>query len=160
MPTPKYPLDPLLRHRERQVDDAKASLGEAVRAREAAEAAVRRAEAARREAEERAARVRAEEQERLVRGELRAVDLARGDAWEHAARAEIGRLTNAVADAEANERRARDEEEEARATLARTMADRDVVRKDHARFKERVAKAVLAAEEEAAEEAFRGGRRR
>lgn len=159
MPTPKYPLDPLLKHRNRQVDDAKASLGDAVRAREAAEAAVRRAEAARRQAEDRVARVRAEEQERLARGELRAVDLARGDAWELAARAEIDRLASAVEEAEKNERRARDAEEDARAALARTMADRDVVRKDEARFQQRVAKAVLAAEEEAAEEAFRGGRR-
>jgi hypothetical protein len=159
MPTPKYPLDPLLKHRNRRVDDAKASLGDAVRAREAAEAAVRRAEAARRQAEDRAARVRAEEQKRLARGELRAVDLARGDAWELAARAEIDRLASAVEEAEKNERRARDAEEDARAALARTMADRDVVRKDEARFQQRVAKAVLAAEEEAAEEAFRGGRR-
>src|SRR5262245_29059751 len=36
---PKYPLEPLLEHRERKVDDATAELGGAVRHREDAEAA-------------------------------------------------------------------------------------------------------------------------
>ncbi|MDF2696321.1 MAG: hypothetical protein K0S65_4704 [Labilithrix sp.] len=103
MPSPKYPLKPLLEHRERQVDDATTELGHAVRARESADAARGRAEIERREAEERAAGARVE--------------------------------------------------------LARKMADRDVVAKDESRFVDRVKRHALAAEEEAAEEAFRGGRR-
>ena len=159
MPSPKYPLKPLLEHRERKVDDATAELGGAVRAREDADAARARAEVQRREAEERAARVRAEEAERLDRGELSVADLARGQAWEVGARAQIGRLTAAVEVAEARVDEARSEEAEARVELARKMADRDVVAKDHARFEDRRKKQGLAAEEEAAEEAFRGGRK-
>jgi hypothetical protein len=159
MPSPKYPLKPLLEHRERKVDDATAELGNAVRVREAADAARARAEISRREAEERAARVRAEEAERLARGELTAADLARGQAWELGARAEIGQLTRVVEAAEQKVEEARGEEAGARVDLAQTMADRDVVAKDEARFEDRLRKRVLAAEEEAAEEAFRGGRR-
>lgn len=158
MPSPKYPLKPLLEHRERMVDDATAELGGAVRAREAADASRARAEAERRAAEERAARVRAEEADRLARGELRAADLARGQAWEIGASAEIGQLTRAVEVAEQKVERARGDEVEARVVLARKMADRDVVVKDEARFADRLKKRGLAAEEEAAEEAFRGGR--
>lgn len=159
MPSPKYPLKPLLEHRERMVDDATASLGQAVRTRETAEQARLRAEAAKREAEERAARVKAEEAERLARGELRVVDLARGEAWEIGARAEIGKLASAASSAEEHALRAHEEEADARGELARKLADRDVVVKDEARFGERLKKRAIAAEEEAAEEAFRGGKR-
>lgn len=159
MPSPKYPLKPLLEHRERGVDDATAELGQAVRTREAAEDARMRAERVRREAEEHAALVKAAEEQRLSRGELRAVDLARADAWELGARSEIARLANVVETAEAKESRAYDAEEIARHGLAQKMADRDVVVKDAARFDARVKQRVMLAEEEAAEEVFRGGRR-
>ena len=159
MPSPKYPLKPLLEHRERKVDDATAELGGAVRARETADAGRARAETERRAAEERAARVRAEEAERLARGELRAADSARGQAWEIGASAEIGQLTRAVEVAEQKVEQARGDEAEARVELARKMADCDVVVKDEARFADRLKNRALAAEEEAAEEAFRGGRR-
>jgi hypothetical protein len=161
MPSPKYPLKPLLEHRERKVDAATAELADAVRSREVADAARARAELERREAEERAAQLRAEEAERLARGELRAADLARAQAWEVSARSQIGQLTRAVELAEQKVEEARGEEAEARVDLARKMADRDVVAKDDARFEDRVKKRALSAEEEAAEEAFRGafGRR-
>ncbi|MBX3203495.1 MAG: hypothetical protein KF764_00440 [Labilithrix sp.] len=160
MPSPKYPLKPLLEHRERKVDDATAELGDAVRAREAADAARARAEATRRDAEERASHVRAEEAERLGRGELSVADLARGQAWEIGASAQIRRLTEAVEVAEQDVAEARDGEASARVDLARKMADRDVVVKDEARFVDGLRKRALAAEEEAAEEARRGGGRR
>ncbi len=160
MPSPKYPLKPLLEHRERNVDERTAELGDAIRAREEAERARDDARRAQEEAEARAARVKAEEAERLLRGELRAVDLARGEAWEYAARAEIHQLERSadVLDGKATEAQA--DEASARAHLAETMADRDVVRKDEARFEDRVKKRALAAEEEAAEEAFRGGKKK
>lgn len=158
MPSPKYPLKPLLEHRGRQVDDATTELGHAVRARESADAARARAEIERRGAEERAARVRAEEAERLARGELSVADLARGQAWEVGARSEIGQLTRVVELAEQKVEEARDGEAGARVELARKMADRDVVVKDESRFVDRVKRHALAAEEEAAEEAG-GGRR-
>ncbi len=159
MPSPKYPLKPLLEQRDRSVDDAKAELGGAVRAREAADAAQRRAEAERVAEAERADRVRHDESERLARGELRAADLAHAQAWEIGARAQMKELERAVEVAEATAERARGDERVARTELAQQMADRDVVAKDKARFDDHVKKRALAAEEEAAEEAYRGGRR-
>jgi hypothetical protein len=159
MPSSKYPLKPLREHRERQVDDATAELGGAVRAREAADAVRARAENEQREANARAERVRAEEAGRLAGGAATVADLAREQAWEVGARAEIGKLGRAVESAVARLDDAQDHEAEARAHLARTMADRDVVAKDEARFDDRSKARALAAEEEAAEEAFRGGRR-
>ena len=158
MPSPKYPLKPLLEQRERNVDEATAELGGAIRGREAADAARLRAEKERRDEEERADRVRREEAERLARGELRAADLAHAQAWEVGAHAQMRQLERAVTVAEETAERARDGEHAARMQLARTMADRDVVAKDKARFEDRLKKRALAAEEEAAEEAYRGGR--
>lgn len=158
MPSPKYPLKPLREHRERQVDDATAELGAAVRARAAADAARTRARIAQNQAEDSAARVKADETERLARGESSVADLARAQAWEFGARAQIDQLTRAVHAAEEKLEGARGEETEARLELARKMADRDVVVKDEGRFEDRLRKRALAAEEEAAEEAFRGGR--
>lgn len=159
MPSPKYPLKPLLEQRERSVDDATAELGGAVRAREAADAARMRAETVRRDAAERDERVRRLESERLARGELRAADLAHAQAWEIGARAQMQKLEHAVDAASQSADRARGDEHAARMQLAQKMADRDVVAKDKARFDDRLKKSALAAEEEAAEEAHRGGRR-
>lgn len=154
----KYPLEPLLQHRERKVDDATAELGDAVRAREDAEEAKRRAERAKQEAEERAARVRAEEAERLERGELRAGDLAAAGQWEVGVRHAIADLARVEGQAGARAEEARTAEDEARAALAREKADRDVVAKDRARFTDKVRRVSEAAEEESAEEAHRGRR--
>jgi|GEM_PF-975463 len=158
MPSPKYPLKPLLEQRERNVDGATAELGSAIRAREAADAARVRAERQRQDEEERANRVRCEEAERLARGELRAADLAHAQAWELAARAQLAQLDRAVDAAEQSVERARGDETAARTQLAQKMADRDVVVKDKARFDDRLKKRALVGEEEAAEEAYRGGR--
>lgn len=152
---PKYPLEPLLEHRERKVDDATAELGSKVAAREAAEAARVRAERARREAEERAAAVRAEEAAKLAGGELRAVDLARKEAWEAAVRSEMSELTRTVDHAGAQAAAACTDEANARRALAREKADHDVVAKDKGRFDDARRRAVEAAEEENAEEAWR-----
>ena len=157
MPSPKYPLKPLLEHRERAATDATAELGNAVRRRETADAARARTELARRSAEERAAEVRANEEERLLRGELRVADLAQGASWEVGAGAQIAELTRSVEVAERQLAEARSGEESSRLALSQKLADRDVVAKDQARFDERNRKRAGAAEEEAAEEAFRGG---
>lgn len=156
---PKYPLESLLGHRERRVEDATAELGDAVRAREAAETAKARAEAARREEEERAARVRAEEAERLARGELRAVDLARAQAWEHAEQATLEELAAAERRAAGHAGEARAAEDRRRADLAKEKADHDVVAKDQARFVDRVRREREAQQEEEAGEAWAGGRK-
>jgi hypothetical protein len=151
---PKYPLAPVREHRDRKVDAATAELGDAVRARELADDAKRAAERHREEAEARAAAVRSDEAERLARGELRAADLARAQAWEYGARAEITDLAQAVDRAGASLDATREAEGAARAVLAEKKADLDVVVKDQARFDDEARRARDAAEEEAAEEVF------
>lgn len=151
---PKYPLTPLREHRDRKVEAATAELGGAVRAREAADESKRAAERTRQEAEARAAAVRNEEAERLGRGELRAGDLARAQAWEYAAHAEMTDLTHAVDRAAGHVDATREAEGAARAALAQDKADRDVVVKDQARFDHQALRVRDAAEEEAAEEVF------
>lgn len=157
---PKYPLLPLLEHRDRRVDDATAELGDAVREREAAEQRKARAEAAEREAAERRAAIRREEAERLARGELRVADLARQEAWEVREKSEAAALSEATTSAASAAEQARGGEERARQGLADKKAERDVVAKDHDRFREQKKKVAEKAEEEAAEEAFRRGGRR
>jgi hypothetical protein len=66
-------------------------------------------------------------------------------------------LTRAVDGAARRVDEAQTTESNARTELARKMADRDVVAKDESRFDARMKKAAVTAEEEAAEEAFRGG---
>jgi hypothetical protein len=152
---PKYPLEPLREHRDRDVDAATVQLGDAVRAREAADDARRRAEEERREAAHRAEGVRSDEAERLVNGELRVADLARAQGWEHGANAEMDDLGRAIERADGRRAAAH----EARAALAQKKADLDVVAKDEARFDAGVRKAREGAEEEAAEEAFAARRK-
>jgi hypothetical protein len=156
---PKYPLEPLREHRDRHVDAATVQLGDAVRAREAADDAKRRAEEERREAAHRAEGVRSDEAERLANGELRVADLARAQAWEHGANAEMDDLGRAIERADGRLVAAHDAEHEARAALAQKKADLDVVAKDAARFDAGVRKAREGAEEEAAEEAFAARRK-
>ena len=156
---PKYPLEHLREHRHRNVDAATARLGDAVRAREVADEAKRRADEQRDEAASRASAVRSEEAARLMTGDLRVADLARANAWEHAASAEIADLRRAVGRAEGLLTSAHGAEGEAKAALAHQKADLDVVAKDEARFDARVRAAGEAAEEEAADEAFAARRR-
>lgn len=154
MPRNKYPLTALREHRDRKVETATAELGDAVRAREAAEDAKRAAERERLEAEERAERVRHAEADKLARGELRAADLARASAWEVSAKQEMNQLTRAVDAAETRAGDMRTAEGAARTNLAAKKADVDVVAKDQSRFDAGVKKAQNAAEEEAAEEVY------
>ena len=156
---PKYPLEPLREHRDRKVDAATAQLGEAVRTREAADEARARAEQERGAAEARSAAVRQDEADLLAKGELCVADLARAEAWEHAASAEMADLGRSVARAEDHLLAARNAEVQARGELAQKKADLDVVAKDEARFDAGVRRARDAAEEESAEEAFAARRR-
>jgi len=151
---PTYPLEPLREHRDRQVDAATAQLGDAVRAREAADEAKRRAEAEQVAAEERAATVRAEEQTLLAGGHLTVADLARAQGWEQGKSLERADLERAVGHADGRRRAAEETEAKARSELAQKKADRDVVAKDEARFDDRARRARDASEEEAAEEVF------
>ncbi|HSO40137.1 MAG TPA: hypothetical protein VLT33_46745 [Labilithrix sp.] len=151
---PKYPLTPLREHRDRKVETATAELGDAVRAREAADGARRAAERERLDAEARAAAVRHDEAARLANGELRAGDLAHGAAWEYGARSEIAVLAQAEVQAEGRVAASREVEGAARQELAQKKADLDVVVKDQGRFDDKARRARDAAEEEAADEVF------
>lgn len=155
---PKYPLEPLLAHRRRQVDDATAELGAAMRSREDAEASKARASRDEQDADARARAVRGRERDLLARGELRVADLARAEAWEIAAEVERAAHAQAVAVAADHLRASTAEERSARDALAARKAGQDVIEKDRARFVEARAERQLAAEEEAAEEAHRAGR--
>lgn len=154
----KYPLKPLLDHRERAVDSKTAELGGAIRARESAADAKDRAKVSQDAAEAAAAKVRFDEAARLANGELRAGDLARGQAWEIGAQRELAAHAKNVATANEKLTAAKTGESAARSSLANAMADRDVVAKDEARFDAKAKAKALAAEEEQAEEAYRGKR--
>jgi hypothetical protein len=103
--------------------------------------------------------VRAAEAALLAQGELRAVDLARAQAWEHAEQRTIDELAAAERRAAEQAGSARSAEESARTDLAQKKADHDVVAKDEARFRDAQRRAREAREEEAAEEAWGGGRK-
>lgn len=156
---PKYPLKPVLEHRDRKVEDATLELGDAVRAREQASAVRERAESARDEAERTFAAERHAERERFADGGLRVEDLARAEAWEHAVRTQLDQLDRTVEHATKEVASAATAEDAAREELAKRKADRDVVAKDEARFTERTRRAAESAEEEEAAEAWRDRRR-
>jgi chromosome segregation ATPase len=151
----KYPLDPLLKLRERQVDAATQKLAEAVGARQAAEKKREAAEAAKAKAEDRARELREKERDALEKGGLRAGDLHAGRAWEFAVEEERRRLAQQVDAASQGEKKARDTERGAQHDLASREADAEVVDQDKERFETKRKQAELAKEEEAANEAWR-----
>jgi colicin import membrane protein len=154
MAGPKYPLNPLLKLRERQVEGATAELAKAITAREVAEAARVEAEQAEARAEAEAQAVRDAEANALERGELRAGDLHRAQAWEMGVAADQKRLEASVATAEQREAGAKDQEDAARRDLATREANAQVVEKDKSRFDDKSERVAAAKEEEAAAEAF------
>jgi hypothetical protein len=157
---PKSSLDSLRAHRDRKVDGAVSQVGQAVRAREAAEEAQRRAELERAEAEGRAASVRRAEAARLGSGELRVADLSRAHAWESAASAEADEGLRVLRQASMTVTGAREAELRARAALAQTQAERDAVALRQARIEGDLRRASESAELDAADEidAARRGR--
>jgi hypothetical protein len=156
----KYPLDPLLKLRERQVDEATGDLAKAVDARQSAERKREAAEAEKARAEAKAAAAREQEREALSRGELRAGDLLRAQAWELGVADERKKLVQQVAAAEQREKTAVEEEDSARAALAASEADAQVVEKDKGRFVKREVEREIAKEEEAASDAHAARRGR
>ena len=160
MPGKKYPLDPLIKLRERQVDDATRELAKAVDARQTAERKREAAENAKVRADERAKTTRDEEREALERGELRAGDLQKAQAWEIGVAEERKKVVQQVNVAEQGENKARDVETGARDSLVAREADAEVVEKDKERFVSREKQQELAKEEEAANEAHAARRGR
>ena len=151
----KYPLELLAELREKKAAEATHQLGEAVRKREAAARTLRAAEL-RREAQARAVlAVRKAELEALARGDLRAQDLARTDAWAIRASAEHKVLGGAVERAANAEAKARHDERAAQNALATQRAEVRVVAVHRARWDDEQRRGLEAREEEAASEAWR-----
>ncbi len=148
----KYPLEPLVRLRQQQVDGATEKLAHAIAEREAAERKRLAAEHARAETAAAAEGVRDVERAALAKGELRAGDLQHAQAWEFGVAEQQRRLSQHVAAAVTDEERARGDEESARVELASREADSEVTDKDKERFEAKAKRQELAKEEEAAAE--------
>lgn len=154
-PMPKYPLEPLAELREKKAEAAALELAEAVRKREAAAGTLRVAELRREGHAQAVAALRKSEQGALGRGELRARDLARADAWGIRVAAERQSLAGAVDHARASEATARGKERDAQGTVAARRADAQVVSGHRARWNDDARRRLEAREEEASSEAWR-----
>jgi len=155
MRRPRYALSPLLALREKKVQEAARALAARVADRVRAENDRLDAAAKRETHEAAAARVREGEARALAQGELRAVDLARADAWEVRVAAERAAIVAEVERAAAREAKAVDDECGARRDTIGKQADADVVRRDRVRWSDRLHRRADAAQEEAASEAWR-----
>jgi len=157
MRQPRYPLEALAELRRRTAEAATRRLAGAIRTRDAAARARLAAEEAQHEHERAAARVRDAEREALQRGELRAADLASGEAWGVRVMAEHARLRAGVERTKTAEITAAAVELEAQTTLASRRGEADVVAKDRARWEDARRRSTEARDEEAASEAWRPG---
>jgi dTMP kinase len=158
MPTPRYPLEPLARLRESRIEAAERALARATAARVAAQQTRTDAERAAEEHRRTTLALRAAEREALARGELRALDLAREDAWAARRAAEAVRMAGDAAEARAAEERARSAEQSARAAAASCAADARVVRDHRERWARERRATAEGVEDDAAIEAWRAKR--
>ncbi len=156
----KYPLDPLVKLRDRQVDEATRGLADAVTARQAAERKKAEADAIQARAEEAARLLREKERLALDSGTLRAADLHRAQAWEMGVAETQKRMAREVEVASQGEATARTREDEARTKLAAREADADVVEKDKEKFVAGEVARQLAKEEEEGAEAHGAQKKR
>jgi hypothetical protein len=161
--TRKYPLDPLQRVRDDNVDRKARALSDSIRQVEGAKSEREQAERRQHTFEREVAEATDAERERLTGGQLTAADLARGAAWgvaqemERAAKAraaEEARMRQSAAEAAATSRRG---------DLADAKASAEVVAKHHDRWERAEIASSLARDEEDAEQAhagraLRGGR--
>ena len=151
----KYPLEPLVELRDRKVEEATGVLAAMIRARDAAAGRLRAALLRREKHAQAAAGIRQAELDALGRGDLRARDLARADAWGVRAAAEREALTASVQGAREAEAKALACQGDAQATAVARRADAQVVAGHRARWDETRRRALEANEEEAAFEAWR-----
>jgi len=151
----KYPLDPLVRVREKQVDDAARALGDAVRVREDAEARLAQATRRKNEAEAAANALRDGERSALERGELTVADLMRADAWGARVQQEQAELARRADDAAAKDDAAREGESRARTNVAERKADAEIVERDRERWADAERRRAEAKDEEAAADGWR-----
>jgi nicotinamide riboside kinase len=153
-----YPLEAVVELRDSKVKEAARRLAAAARAREAAERAREAVQIRRADHDGAADVVRRAELGALARGQLRAVDLARADAWALRVAAERDALTAGIASARAAEATAIDHEHHAGGDVASFRADAKVVEKHRAGWDDAERKASEAREEDALSEAWRSGR--
>ena len=152
---PRYPLEPLARVRAGRADEAARALAGTVRVREHASRVVQAAEARRVAHGSAAGAVRERELASLARGDLRAADLARADAWSFRVQAEKAALEGAAERARAEESKAREGEKAAQVTLASRQAEAEVVAGHRQRWQNERSRRLEAREEEASFEAWR-----
>jgi hypothetical protein len=151
----KYPLASLSKLRDGKVETATRELSAAIRNRETAEQARRAAERDRDRHDRQTTAVRGSETEALSRGELLAADMVRLDAWRARMQLESRTLAIRVAQAGAEENRAKTEQSLAQERLASRKSDANVVSEHQARWAEQRTRELQAAEEEAALELWR-----
>jgi len=155
MGSKKYPLEPLVDVRREHADAATRQLGESVRVRETREAELAAARARTLQHADTVHATEHREREALEQGTLRALDLARQNAWQLQQEREAEELAHRESRSAEAVLAAADEETQARAQTAARLAELKAVERDRERFREREKKVALAKEEEAAEEAWR-----
>jgi len=158
--TRKYPLDPLRRVREENVDREVRALSGSLRQIEAARDEAERAEARQRELEASMATTLAAEGQLLGRGALTAADLARGAAWKIASEMECALRGRATEHARAGLDAAENEAAQRRRDLAEAKAKEELVSKHHDAWVRAGQAASDARDEEDAEQAHLGLRGR
>lgn len=131
---PRYPLEPLARVRQVEVDERKRDVVTQVqRVRHSAEVRAGK-EAALADERARAESTRAGERQHLVSGRARATDLVRSADFEAGARLRADERAAALEAARRNERTAEKAEREARAELARAQARQSALGRHRQRF--------------------------
>jgi hypothetical protein len=129
--TRKYPLDPLRRVREENVDRKVHALSASLRHVETARDHAERSERRKLDLESALATTAAKEQQRLTRGELTAADLARGAAWNLASEIDRAEKARALEQARAERAAAEAHAGERKRDLADARASADLVDKHH-----------------------------
>jgi hypothetical protein len=151
--TRKYPLDPLRRVREENVDRKVRALSDSLRHVASARDEAERSERRLRELEAALAATASKEEQRLTRGELTAADLARGAAWSLGSAIECAEKTRAVEQARARQVAAEGGATERQRELAEAKASAEVVAKHHEGWQRARAAESIARDEEDAEQA-------
>lgn len=152
--TRKYPLDPLRRVREDNVDRRVRAVSDALRETEAARRDAELAEARKRELEHAVEDTLRGEHRRLDAGDLTAADLARGAAWGLAANIEQSRRRAAVDAAREKQLHAEAATREKRRLLIEAETAARVVANHHDAWQAQRKSEVVAAEDEQAEESY------
>lgn len=131
---PRYPLEPLRRVRQLEVDEREREL--ALRVLKVRHSAQRRAVEEGNLAEEQACteRTLAGEREHLASGHARAADLRRSHEFEHGARRREDERKQALAEALRAEQAAEEAERAARSELARAQAEQSALGRHRERF--------------------------